>query len=179
MTTAQLAPAIVLPLILWRVYVRVRRTIGRQRLVLKTLKVRIGIFGVITVLVAATAARYPAALLGLFAGLVVSLGLAWVGVRLTRFERTSDGDFYTPNTVIGVAITLLLVGRFAYRIAVIYPMIAASHDGGALPPTNLQSPLTYAVLGLLLGYYGAYYVGVVMRARHLETVSPRSAAPLT
>ncbi len=179
MTNAQLAPAIILPLILWRVYVRVRRTIGRQRLVLKTLKIRVGIFGVITVLVAAAAALYPAALLGLFAGLVISLGLAWVGVRLTRFERTPDGDFYTPNTVIGVAITLLFVGRFVYRLAVIYPMIAASHASGAVPPTNLQSPLTYAVLGLLLGYYGAYYIGVVIRARHLETVPPRSAAPLT
>jgi hypothetical protein len=168
MTSAQLAPAIIFPLIIWRVYVRVRRNIGRQPLVVKHLKVRVWIFAVVTVLFGVGASLHLPLLLALLGGLAGSVVLAWAGIRLTRFERTDAGDFYTPNTLIGVALSLLLVGRVVYRMAVLYPL--ATSGDMARPPSAFQSPLTLAILGLTFGYYIAYYVGIVVRARHLHVV---------
>jgi hypothetical protein len=166
MTSAQLAPAILFPFILWRVYVRVRRNVGRQPLVVKSLKIRIWIFALLCVLFGAGASLQPGALLAFLGGLVGSVLLAWFGVRLTRFERTQNGDFYTPNTVIGVTLSLLLVGRVVYRFMTLY-------SAGVLRPVpgqlgGAQSALTLAILGLTFGYYVAYYVGVLTRARHLD-----------
>lgn len=169
MTSAQLAPAVVLSLVVWRIYIRVRRSIGRQRLILKSLQRRTVILGVLTVVFAAVAAFYLPALLALLAGVALSIVLAWVAVRLTRFERTAEGDFYTPNTVIGIAVSLLLVIRFVYRMTVIIPMFTAGGAGAAQPPDTLHSPLTFGILGLTIGYYAAYYAGVLVRARHLGT----------
>ena len=165
MTSAQLAPAIVLPLIAWRVYVRVRRNIGRQPLVRRSLRIRIVVWSVLLALFAAIGALHPIALLGLGAGVVLSIALAWVGIRFTRFESTSAGDYYTPNTIIGVLISLLLVARIAYRMSVIFSRTA---DVGAPPATTFANPLTLGIFGLMAGYYIAYYAGVVIHARHLH-----------
>lgn len=50
--------------------------------------------------------------------LLVPAGIAALGVyglRLTRFERTPTGLFYTPNAHLGIALSLLLVLRLGYR----------------------------------------------------------------
>jgi hypothetical protein len=165
MTSAQLAPAIFLPLVAWRVYVRVRRNVGRQRLEPKRLKMRVVIFAIITVLFTAAAVAYPKTLAAFAGGVAVSFALAWIGIRLTTFERTPTGDYYTPNTVIGVALSLLLVGRIAYRFIVLYQ----ATSGGAVPATPaFGSAITLGIVGLTFGYYVAYYTGVLLRAKHLD-----------
>lgn len=167
MTSTQIVPAIVVPLVVWRVYVRVRRNIGRQPLQPKRLKVRIAIFSVVLGVVALGSVLVPPSLLGLAAGVAASALLAWAGVRLTRFERTGDGDFYTPNTIIGVLLSLLLVGRLVYRFIVFRDALTAGQ--GPTPPVG--SPLTLAILGLTFGYYVAYYLGVLSRAKSLAVKS--------
>src|SRR5207253_5732067 len=69
----------------------------------------------IGMLALATLAR-PAALAILAAAVAVGLGLAMWGLSLTRFERTPEGIFYTPNAHIGIALSLLLVARVLYRM---------------------------------------------------------------
>jgi hypothetical protein len=100
-------------------------------------------------------------LLGLGVGLALGLPLAWVGFRLTQFESTPEGRFYTPNSTIGILLTILLVVRVAYRLMVLSPL---SHDA-TQSPRLMQSPLSFFVFGLLAGYYMAYYTGVLMRSR--------------
>lgn len=162
MDARALAPALVLPFIAWRVYARVRRNIGEQPLRPTQLVVRAVIFGVITAVLALLAWRNGAALAGLAGGLAAGVPLAWLGLRLTRFETNERGHFYTPNTYIGVALSLLLVARLAYRFVQLF---AAAKAFGAPPPGTLWSPLTLGVFGLLAGYYVAYSIGVVVRGR--------------
>jgi hypothetical protein len=171
MTSAQLAPAIFLPLVAWRVYVRVRRNVGPQLLEPKRLKARVYIFAAITLLFAVGTAMFPMALPAFAGGVAGSVALAWLGVRLTTFQRTPKGDFYTPNTIIGVGLSLLLVARLAYRFTVIYEGSAA---GSRLSQPTLGSPLTVAILGLMFGYYVAYYIGVLARAKHLDRESAQA-----
>jgi hypothetical protein len=88
-------------------------------------------------------------------GIVLGGILGMVGLRLTKFETTDQGHFYTPNTHIGIALSVLLVGRMLYRLWVIGDMTEASHQ-----PQLFQSPLTYFIFGLTIGYYLVYRIGL-------------------
>src|SRR4051812_1629253 len=103
MTTAQIVPALLIPLIVWRIYSRVRRNIGRQRLRPGRLRFGAVAFALLIAAVALGTRWFPESLVGLGAGVAVAVPLALLGLRLTRFE-ISDGDkFYTPNAILGLA----------------------------------------------------------------------------
>jgi len=161
MKPAQLVPAIILPLIAWRMYVRVRRNIGRQPLQPKRTMVRIVIFSVITALIALSGLAYPPDLIGLAAGLLLGVPLALLGLHLTKFEFTPTGKFYIPNTAIGVTLSVLFVGRLIYRIIV----LSEGNTYNPSSPEMFHSPLTLSIFGLTAGYYIAYYIGVLRSAR--------------
>jgi hypothetical protein len=160
MTSAQIVPAIIVPFIAWRVYVRVRRNIGRQPFQPRRMVARVAIFSVVSVLVGLGALAYLPSLAALGGGLLLGVPLALVGLHLTRFETTEQGRFYTPNTAIGVALTVLLVGRMGYRM---FSLFAALPLAGMPPPALFQSPLTLLIFGVTAGYYIAYYTGVLWR----------------
>jgi hypothetical protein len=164
MTPAQIVPAIVVPYIAWRVYVRVRRNIGRQAFRPNRLTTSIVIFTLLTALVASGALIYPPSLAALGGGLLLSVPLAMVGLHLTRFETSAEGKFYTPNTAIGIAVIVLFVGRMAYRLVVLF---VAPPTNGLPPPALFQSPLTLLLFGVTAGYYIAYCAGVLVRGKKL------------
>lgn len=164
MTAAQVVPAIVVPLIAWRVYARFKRTVGRQPFQPRKLKARAIVFGVITLLFALAVMGNLPVLGGLVGGVVAGALLARLGLKLTRFELTPQGEFYIPNTAIGIGLTLLLVGRILYRFIAL--MVAPPVNG--VPPVGMfQSPLTLVVFGLSAGYFIAYNIGLVLRGEKL------------
>jgi hypothetical protein len=164
MTPAQLVPAIVIPLVAWRVYLRVRRNIGRQHFRSKRLVTSIVIFSALSIFIGLAALTYPPSPLALGGGLLLSVPLALLGLHLTQFETTAEGKFYTPNTAIGIAVTVLFVGRIGYRMVVLF--LAPAPEG--LPPAALfQSPLTLLLYGVTAGYYIAYCSGVLWRGKKL------------
>jgi hypothetical protein len=160
MTPAQLVPALVIPFVAWRIYLRVRRNIGRQPFQPKRMTVRIIFFSVISLLFGVAAFPHWPALAGLGGGLVAGVPLALFGLHLTRFETTAEGRFYTPNTHIGLALTLLFTGRVVYRLIVLF---GAQSSGDLPPPQLFQSPITLVIFGITAGYYIAYYAGVLIR----------------
>ena len=95
-------------------------------------------------------------LLGLGGGLLAGALLGLVGLRLTRFETTAEGHFYTPNIHIGIALSVLFVGRMAYRFIVLGGADAQNHA------PVFQSPLTLVILGLNVGYYLVYQTGILI-----------------
>ncbi|MGH8234542.1 MAG: hypothetical protein ACREPU_10160, partial [Rhodanobacteraceae bacterium] len=60
-----------------------------------------------------------------------------------------------------------------YRFMVLYPEISHGAVGGFT--AYQRSPLTMAILGLLLGYYIAYYAGLLIHHRRVMTtrIQPR------
>jgi hypothetical protein len=76
-------------------------------------------------------------------------------VRLTRFETTDEGHFYTPNTHIGIGLSVLFAGRIAYRFIVLGDVATAQN-----PAPPFQSPLTFFIFGLTVGYYIVYQIGL-------------------
>lgn len=173
MTSAQLVPAVVIPLIIWRVYRRVRRNVGRQLFHPGRLLTSIIIFGLLTGLIGFVAIRYPVLEEGLGGGLLAGGLLAWIGIHLTRFDFSAAGRFYTPNTYIGISVTLLLIGRIVYRAIV----LRGTFDGTADPvPSIFESPLTLVFFGITAGYYVIYCAGVLIRGRKLAA-SLRDSRP--
>jgi hypothetical protein len=172
MTPAQFAPALLVPLIVWRVYLRVRRTIGRQPWQPRRLVGRAIFFGVISGLYALAVMTNPTRLAALAGGMLLGVPLAWWGLHLTEYEETPEGKFYTPNLWIGLTLTLLFVGRLAYRLGTTslagfqWPTTGGPMPGGS-SPALFSSPLTVAIFGLTAGYYMAYNLDVVRRGRKL------------
>lgn len=157
------------PLVAWRLYARLRRLIGRQRLSRLRPWVTLLLFPLVLGLLALAARAHPDRLWFLGAGLALGGGLGVFGVKKTRFERTADGLFYTPDKYLGIAVSLLLVGRIIYRLVEVFVL-------GNLPPPGqpddfATTPLTLGVVGLLSGYYILYAAGLV-RCRSALLRSP-------
>ena len=167
MPTPSLAPLMTIPLIGWMMYRRVSRQFGRQPFTPKRHIARLVVLSLATAALIVLAAMQPGFALPIAAGLIAGAAIGVVNLRLTRFEWTSDGDYYYPHPYIGAALSLLLVGRLIYRYAVLG---GAAGMGGHPPPVSVQSPLTYGLLALLLGYYLAYLIGLmIVRYRHHQT----------
>ncbi len=158
MTSGQVAPYFLFGgLIVWSIYRRVRRNIGRQPLRPRRIITSIVIFSIIGVAFTGMSLLQLHLLLGISGGLVLGVGLGFVGLRLTKFETTDAGHFYTPNTPIGVGLSVLFIGRLLYRFWVLRNTDFAS---GHPPP--FQSPLTFFIFGLLVGYYLVFYIGLLV-----------------
>jgi len=162
--SATLTVIALLPLVGWGVYRRVKRMIGRQRLSRVRPWLTLTLFPVLLALLAATAFvpphPQPDKLVWLAAGLVVGSVLAVFGLKRTRFEATTDGLFYTPDSRIGIAISALIVLRVVYRIGRLLILGIDPAEGTSFA----LSPFTLGPVGLFCGYYMVYAAGLV-RAR--------------
>ena len=151
---------VLVPLIAWRMYSRIRRLVGRQRSFARRHWMAAVLFPLLVLLLALSAfsgPESPAALAALAGGVVVGLGLAVFGLRSTRFEATEQGLFYTPTAHIGVALSVLMFCRVGYRLFQTYEQSMtsqAAHSFGT-------SPLTLLVFGMLAGYYATYAMGLL------------------
>ena len=145
-----------IPLILWRVYAKIRKMVGRQTSRPWRQWLTVCVFPVLVGLIGYVSAKQEYVLLGMSGGVVLGILLGIVGHKLTRFEKTAEGLFYTPNAHLGIALSLLLIGRLLYRF-VVTGMPTATATTPVLP-----SPLTLAVFALLAGYYVTYAVGLIV-----------------
>lgn len=185
-----ITPVLITALVIWGLYRRARRFIGRQALQPGTLWTRIVIFALIGGLMVFTSTRDMKLLEALAAGACCGAVLGWVSLKYTRFETTPEGRFYTPHAYIGLIVIALLVGRVLYRLMLMYTSahgLTSAYPGGAGPNSfapaapygdpgaygnasrnpyaYLNTPLTFAIFGTLIGYYISYYIGVLTKSR--------------
>jgi hypothetical protein len=172
-----LGPLLFAGLIAFAIYRRVRRNIGRQALNPLRLRARMMIFGVIGALILLMSLRDLELFGAMAAGVAGGVALGWFGLKHTQFEVTPQGRFYTPHTTIGVFVSALFLGRIAYRFIVVSSMAHAAAQADLGPLAAYQrSPLTLAIFGVLVGYYVAYYAGVLKHHRDLPEPAPAGPA---
>ncbi|MDQ7994326.1 MAG: DUF1453 domain-containing protein [Luteibacter sp.] len=165
-------PFIVAPLMAFAVYRRVRGSFGRQPIRTKRMTARIVIFAAIACLMMTSGLQDIRLAEGALGGLVLGGALAFVGLRLTRFESSPQGgDFYIPNPWLGAALTALLLGRMAWRFLVLAPLFQGEGPAVAHTPPPGNSPLTMLVVGLTIGYYAAYYAGILVHHRRFKRLA--------
>jgi len=97
----------------------------------------------------------------------VALGV--YGLRLTTFEPSPEGLFYTPNAHLGIALSLLLIARLGWRAVQLY---TSDIPVGTPPVDFARSPLTLLIVGTLAGYYITYAVGLLRWRRRVERGQP-------
>jgi hypothetical protein len=95
-----------------------------------------------------------------------SAALGVLGIRLTKFEQTAEGLFYTPSAHLGIALSALFIGRLAWRFLQLYSL-----DGQTPPPAGINdithSPLTLVIFATLAGYYVTYAMGLLRWRRRV------------
>jgi hypothetical protein len=149
-------------IVAWRLYGRTRKLLQRQLFHPKRARFNAIFFPLLVVVLLLTSFRHPLGVAGELAGVLIGVGLAVYGLRLTKFEETSEGLYYTPNAHIGLALAVLLAGRLAYRFYQLYGPAAASAQPA---PDFTRSPLTLLIFGTLAGYYAWYASGLIRRDR--------------
>ena len=163
------------PLILWRLYARVRRMIGRQKLSKWRARITLTVFPLLLLLLAIPALAHPGLLAMLVVAVSCGLALSVYGIRKTTFEVAPGMLHYTPHAHLGIALSLLFVGRIVYRFFEIGAMGGAEHA-----PDFARSPLTLAIFGLLAGYYVGYALQLLSwRRTVLKSKAEREAAAAT
>lgn len=158
-------------LLAWRVYARIRRMVGRQRLSRVRPWITLAVFSLIILLLATSTLAHPERLVGFIVALACGGALSVYGLRLTNFQVTPQGLFYTPNAHLGIALSVLFVARIVYRLIEIYAFGTAPQPGSV---DFVRSPLTLAIFGLLAGYYIGYAIGLLrwrfaVRRRQADT----------
>jgi hypothetical protein len=162
-----------LAFVAWRMYSRVRRNIGRQRFSPRRPWVTVVVFPLVLVLLMLSTRWHAPLALALAGGGVLGIALGFLGLRLTRFEVTPEGRFYTPSAHLGIALSALLVCRIAYRFIV--HGLPGSQLGSSGP--SPLTPLTLLLVGTLAGYYTTYAVGLLRWSRRTPQVPAPVPAP--
>ncbi len=117
--------------------------------------------GLFVASMALTGFWWPGALRYALGGIGVGLALGVLGLLLTRFERTPQGLFYTPNPWLVLALTLLVAGRIAMSFVELWRYWQGNQSLAMLPVLDHAS--LFAVAGVLLGYYLVYAWGLRSR----------------
>jgi hypothetical protein len=172
-TSSQFVSLLLAAVVVWSVYLRLRRSFGKQRLRPVQLGFRIGLFLLIGCLLLSSVMRQTAYLESLGVGLIVGIALALWGASRTRYLREQGQLFFVPHTYTGLAVSLLFLGRLVYRFVQVYaapgagPPGAGSPNPGFAAASIVNSPLTVALFYILVGYYVCYFSVVLWKSKHL------------
>lgn len=161
MLPAPAIAAIVMPLILWRVYQRIKRLLVRQKSDLWRHRLSLFVMTMLLLVFGGHALGSPVALCAMAAGVAAGAGLGLLALQRTTFEQVGADFYYVPHAPIGVVVALLFIGRLAYRAYELYV------DGAAAAAHVASGPLTTGVVGIMIGYYSLYNGGLLRwRANH-------------
>jgi hypothetical protein len=170
MTQTQITLLIFIPLIIWRLYSRYRKLVGKQMVRPRKLWTSVIFFPLLFVLIGFLSMRHQTALLALLGGGVAGIALSLLGHKLTKFDNTDGVLSYTPNAYLGLAMMTIFVTRIAYRFFQVSDMVQ-QNDPAAMQQMG-SSALTMLVFGLLVCYYASYSAGILLwRQRQLKATS--------
>jgi hypothetical protein len=152
MNLATLALLVLTPFLVWRIYTRLRSAMARQRSIVSRHWTGVGVFTAMVVVPASELVTRPALLGWLALGAAAGIGYAVWGLRMTRFEDTDEGYYFTPNARLGILIAMLFTARILYLGFEMY-----ANQGSNLPtPRFTDSPLTMLAVGLTGGYFATF-----------------------
>ena len=97
-------------------------------------------------------------------GIVTGSLLGFLGLALTRWDRTATGIYYTPNRWLVLLITLAVAARMLYGFwRIWHAWRTTGTDESWLASAGI--PGSMGVGALVIGYYLTYFAGVRWRLR--------------
>jgi hypothetical protein len=152
MSLTTLALIALVPLLVWRIYSRLKNQMARQRSIMSRHYTGLIVFAALIVIPGTEVVDRPFQLAALAAGAIAGIALGTYGVRRTRFEDTPEGYFFTPPSRMGILVAILLVARVVYLGIEIY-----MNQGSSRPnPRFSDSPVTMLCLGITAAYFATF-----------------------
>jgi hypothetical protein len=106
----------------------------------------------------------PGALTYAAGGLGIGLGVGMIGLRLTRWEPSTEALHYTPNPLLVLGMMLIVGSRVLYGLWRAWESWSAGLRGESwLVDAGVRESM--AAGAVVLGYYLAYWTGVRRRFR--------------
>lgn len=149
----------------WLYYRRIRRSFGRQPWQPKRTIARLGLVTLVAASLVCAAVFLPHVGAGIGIGAVAGGALGVFALKHTHAQVTDGQRFYTPNPWIGGGLSLLLLGRLAWRWNQ-----GALTSGGSAQVAQQASPLTLGIAATLIAYSLVYTSGLLLHMRKLAHV---------
>ncbi|WP_460734541.1 hypothetical protein [Lysobacter tyrosinilyticus] len=140
-------------------YRRIRRNFGRQAWQPRRTIARAVLLALVLLMLLVAAVFIPGAGWAVGAGIVAGIGLGAFGIAHTQVDSIDGVRSYVPNPWIGGVLSVLLLGRLAWRFM---------HGGFVQQQQTSASPLTLAFAAALIGYYLTYSIALLLRMRRLS-----------
>lgn len=157
MSLTTLALIALVPLLVWRIYSRIKNQMARQRSIVSRHYTGVIVFAAMVLVPGTELGDRPFQLAALAAGAIAGIALGSYGLRRTRFEDTPEGYFFTPPSRMGVLVAMVLVARVIYLGIEIY-----MNQGSNRPnPRFTDSPITMLCLGMTAAYFATFSVGLM------------------
>ena len=147
MTIYEIALLVLTPLLVWRIYARLKTAMAPQRSVVSRHWLGLGVFGAMALIVLAEASRDMVQLGYGLVGLAFGIGWGVFGARRTRMEEREDGYWFRPYARLGIVIAMLFFARMLYVGFDLYV-------GGQPMQRLTASPLTVLAMTVMAGYFG-------------------------
>jgi hypothetical protein len=164
--------AVLAPLVLWRMYSRIKRLTSRQRSKVWRHRTTLVFFPLLLLLLAALCVQSsPIALLALAAGLPLGLVLGRYAGSRTKFEQEGGEFYFTPHAPVGMLVALLFIGRMGYRAYELWTLGAE----GMQHHEFATSPLTLFIFGILAAYYMTFAAGLLAWRKRSAAAAPAIA----
>jgi hypothetical protein len=159
--------AVLAPLVLWRMYSRIKRLTTRQRSKVWRHRTTLVFFPLLILLLAALSLQtMPVALVALGAGLPLGAVLGRFATNRTKFEQAGEEYYFTPHAPVGMLVALLFIGRMGYRAYEYYALGSLAHH------EFVTSPLTLFIFGILAGYYMTFAAGLLAWRKRTAAAAP-------
>lgn len=157
METSTIALLLLSPILVWRIYTRIKATMKRQRSIMQRHYTGAGVFTALLIIVASQLIDWPASLAWLGVGTAFGIGYGIWGLKLTRYETVSEGYFFTPNARLGIVIAMQFVAAVLYVGFEIY-----ANQGSGLPTPRVTDYIFFLPsMGLMAGYFATCSVGLL------------------
>lgn len=166
---------LIVALLGWSMYRRVRRTVGWQVLVPRRLRNRAVVFAVVAVLLLTQAALDVRIAIFDAVGVVLGAALVYLAIMTTGFQQRGTEVYYRPNMWVGLGLVLILIGRVVFRLVYVYQdlgSLQSVQQGGSINSSQLSyanDPYIVSVFFLLCTYYIGYNLWLIRRHRQLVT----------
>ena len=159
-----LALLVLTPLLVWRVYNRIKARMTRQRSIMSRHYTGLLVFGAMILVPLSQLFDNPTNLAALLVGSAFGAGWGHYAVNRTRFEDTEQGYYFTPPARLGILMAMILVARILYLGVEIY----ANQGKGIPAPKLTDDMLTMLAVGLTAGYFARYSAGLLLWRRKLR-----------
>jgi hypothetical protein len=147
MNIYELALLVLTPLLVWRLYARIKQAMAPQRSVTSRHWLGLGVFLAMALIVLSEAARNLAMLGFGLTGLAFGIGWGIFGAKRTVMQKRPDGFWFRPYARLGIVIAMLFFARMLYVGFDLYV-------GGQPMQRLTDSPLTVFALTVMAGYFG-------------------------